>query len=118
VAGTLDFSERRFWGPATWIFVGVLRRALPYLQGSLLAQRIDEGTQEGRGFYISLEGVARDEIRAFLAALERGYVDVESAGAQSFHDPEFYPRFMAEFRSLLEVVRAHLVEMDGGGDPA
>lgn len=53
-------------------------------------------------------------MKIFREALEAAYQEVQSAGKESFGEPEFYADFMQRFEELLDMVPTQGLEFDRG----
>lgn len=110
MAGSIRISEDQGWGAAGWVFRHVLRQTIPALQpaNERLIVALSNALLEGHLEYVDLSAASDDEKRAFLAALHEGLAKTEKEGSESFHDPEFYPGFIARFKELIDLVEANV----------
>jgi hypothetical protein len=114
VSGTLELSNELCWMPAGWVFDGALERLALALQAERpsMSQALMGATTEGNGGYLDLRSADADELLALLRAAEEAYTRLASEGAASFANPEYIEGFVAQFQTLMEMIRHRLQGID------
>jgi len=106
MAGLIRVDEDHAWSAAGWVFDSVLRvtrQHLPKTESSKILELMDEAEIPGVN-YLSLKTLSSREIQIFREALESGYQEKLTGGAESFAEPEFYPGYIESFKELLEMM--------------
>jgi len=117
MAGTLIINPSADWLPAGWLFDEVLESIASEvastqldLARSLRAARTDAGSG-----YIDMTGWSAARMAAVVDAATSHLSHTESAGSQAFHDPEFFPGYLAQVDDLISKLRRDpRVTADGG----
>ena len=94
--------------PAGWAFDRVLELTAGELEGkdAALADALLKARTEVTGGYCDLRKLETEKFRLLVEGVERALARVEGSGPTAFHNPSFYPGFLARFRDLKALLSA------------
>ena len=100
MSGLIALSDDASWFRANWlchaVFSAILESTPPGLVRDALGQAIDSHL-----LYLDPTSWSSDDVDTLLVAAEQAYRGCEINGPSGWHDPGFYPTFLASFRDLL-----------------
>jgi hypothetical protein len=107
MAGTLVITDDLFWAPAGWVYDNVLGAMASVLSADDpdLSERLLSSRTEANGGYLNLRNAPLATLVKLIRAADTAYEGFEVRGADSFHDPTFFPGFMEQFRNLRDTLR-------------
>lgn len=103
----IALSKDSVWLPAAWCSRAVIRYTMPQLQGEAAGgtkKRLEE-MGDYMGAIAFFEDAGPAEVKALLAAAERGVVQAKAEGPETWGEPEFFPGFLRAYEELVEYIR-------------
>ena len=103
MAGTLIINANADWLPAGWIFDSVVDSIVVKVSETWpdLARSFREARTEGGSGYLDMAEWPSQQVVAVLEAVQRHRRETTSAGARAFHDPVFFPAYVAHLDDLI-----------------
>lgn len=107
MAGTLEINDTAAWMPAGWVYDGVLDLLADKLRdvdpelSSILRRALTAKTGYG-----DLTSLSEERFVELLRAAEAVYLETVQEGAAAFYDPSFYPAFIRQLATLIEMIRS------------
>ena len=116
MSGTLIVNANSAWMPAGWVFdlvLDTLAEDLDRVQPDLARKLRHAKTDVSVGF-LDLAGLEAKTLSTLHEAVERAHGEFQRRGAASFHNPAFFPGFMAKLEELQQWLSSTATKWLGG----
>jgi hypothetical protein len=106
MAGTLIVSAQAVWMPAGWAFDLVLETLADDVEAAnaALARRLRDARTEVSVGFLDLSDLDAGTLAMLHQAVGRAHQRFQRQGPSSFHNPDFFPGFMAKLEELQRTI--------------